>query len=137
MRPTTSLLPGLLILLAASACKNVAPAGTFFASHPPGAHVVIDGKDSGWITPCMIDLDKGDDHSVRIELSGYEPRELQLEPAYRSSFVPWHHGQLGTKPYPRFPLFLDVEGLVVPYRETDALAPSRIFVRLKPQGAVE
>ena len=111
--------------------------GQFTAYTKPWARVFIDGKDTGWITPCMIDLDKGDDHSVRIELDGYQARELELETAYRAAFIPWHHGQLGTKPYPRFPLFLDVEGLLVPYRETDALAPSRIFVRLKPEGAVE
>jgi hypothetical protein len=126
-----------LAALAASGCKNVSPAGTFFASQPPGAHVVIDGKDSGWVTPCMIALDEDDDYSVRIELDGYRTRELALEASTRVAFVPWRYGQLGTKPYPRFPLFLDMGSLVLPYRENDAHSPSRIFVRLEPEGATE
>ncbi len=120
--------------LATTGCLNLTPAGTFFASQPPGAHVVVDGQDSGWITPCMIALDLEDDHAVRIELPGYAPRELRLDPNKRVLCIPWENGQTGLNPYPRFPLFLEWQSLFLPFRQNDMLAPARVFVRLEPLG---
>ena len=45
-------------------------------SSPSGAKVIVDGKDTGWKTPCTInDLGAGS-HRIRIEKAGYRPADL-------------------------------------------------------------
>ena len=36
------------------------PPGVNFSTTPPGAAVILDGTDSGFATPCIIDLDEGE-----------------------------------------------------------------------------
>ena len=49
------LAPALLATL--SACAEIRrDPGVMFASNPSGARVVVDGVDSGFVTPCHLDL---------------------------------------------------------------------------------
>ena len=97
----------LTLTLATAACVNVTPPGVFFATQPPGARVVLNEVDSGFVTPCMIDLDKSRVHEVRLELQGYEPRVFQVQPGGSVILVPWYHAV--TPESIHFPLFATTE----------------------------
>ncbi len=127
----------LLALLALSGCLTTTPPGAFFASEPPGARIWIDGRDSGRVTPCMIDLDVEDDHDVRLELPGYVARELVLERGDRLSFIPWYYGVNSVNVRGRLPIFLPTVDLFLPFRKNEAPSPSRVFVRLRPEEGEE
>jgi hypothetical protein len=124
-----------LVIGTLSGCLDITPAGTLFASDPPGARVLVDGRDSGWVTPCMIDLDEEEAHQVSLELPGYAARTLSLQPARRVHFLTWSYGLNGWNVRGRFPLFLPTADLLLPFRENEALSPARIFVRLRPAEA--
>ncbi|HWY71749.1 MAG TPA: protein kinase [Terriglobales bacterium] len=47
------------------------------SSKPPGATILIDGKDSGQTSPAVIPVKPGKYH-VRLELEGFEPAESDL-----------------------------------------------------------
>ena len=128
------LIPLLLAAGTLSGCIDITPSGTFFASDPPGARILVDGRDSGWVTPCLIDLDEDEPHAVRIELSGFSAREVELGTHRRLHFIPWWYGVNSINIRGRFPLFLPTFDLLMPYRENDALSPARIFVHLRPEG---
>jgi len=116
-------------------CINVSPAGTVFTSEPPGARVLVDGRDSGWVTPCEIALDEDDTHRVTISLAGYGSRELELEPDTDRSVVSWAHAVTGMKNLIHFPLLLPYPDLLFPLRPSHALEPGHVFVRLRPESA--
>jgi len=113
---------------------TLSPPGASFSSEPPGARVLIDGRDSGWVTPCQIALDHDETQRVTIVLEGYAPRDFVLEPETRRSFVTWPLGVNGVKSTVHFPLLLPWEDLFFPLREVDTLTPGRVFVRLRPEA---
>jgi hypothetical protein len=47
-------------------------------SDPEGALVFIDGMYSGKTTPDTVDVQKGDTHTVRFELDGFSPADVQF-----------------------------------------------------------
>jgi hypothetical protein len=116
-------------------CINVSPPGTSFASDPPGARVHIDGRDSGWVTPCLVALDEGEPHVVTLALDGYAPREVVLRPLTRNGVVAWYQAVNGVKSTIRFPLLHPTEDLLLPFRASHALSPGHVFVRLRPTEA--
>ena len=112
-------------------CRSTTPAGTRFDTDPPGARVVIDGEDSGYLTPCRIELDRGDDHEIRFELVGYEPATLSIEPARSTEFVPWTKGNTHESGY-SFPLLLPGRDLLNPVQTDRSFSTERVHVRLAP-----
>lgn len=119
------------VLLLASACLNVTPPGTRFASEPPGARVHVDGRDSGWVTPCQIALDPESRHQVTIALEGYEPRAIELVPELRRGIVSWRQGANAARSTVSFPILLPMGDFLFPLRQSEALAPGSVFVRLR------
>lgn len=128
-------LAALLLALPALGCvRFVAPPGVSFATTPPGAAVLLDGEECGYVTPCLIALDEDDAHAVELVLEGYQPARLRLLPGRDVHFVTWGEGQA----YPidwAFPLFLPSRALFFPMRADDRLYPSRVHVRLRPLEA--
>ncbi len=124
----------LVPLLAGLACRSTTPPGAFLASDPPGALVSIDGKPVDLVTPCTIHLDTGERHRVRLELPGFEGREIVLVPSERRERIPWSDGRLAPNGESLF-LWLSAGELFVPYRTDDSLSPSRVFVRLVPAAS--
>ena len=112
-------------------CISETPASTFFGSDPPGALVYVDGKESGYVTPCNIHLDEGDDYTVRIELPGYAPATFELDSARRVGVIPWTDGAHFESGLTS-PLFLPFFDLLAPIRTNRAHSPNSIFVRLQP-----
>ena len=118
-------------------CLQLSPPGATFTSEPPGARVLIDGADSGFVTPCEIFLKRGETHTVTIALQGYAPRSYVLQPERSYAAVTWPLGINGAKSTVRFPLLLPWGDLIFPFRETDRLTPGRLFVRLRPEDTPE
>ena len=119
--------------LAGAGCINVTPPGVLFATQPPGARVMLDEVDSGFVTPCLIDLDDTQAHEIRLELQGYEPRSFRVLPGHRVMFVPWYHAVSPESLH--FPLFATQKDLFFPFRVDRNLVPGRVHVRLHPLGA--
>lgn len=113
------------------ACRSTAPPGVYFDSRPPGAEVVIDERRTGYVTPCLIALDRDKAFDVRLELAGFRPCELRLVPSDRVERVPWSDGALA--PNGQFaPTALGSEAFFIPYVRSQGHAPGRVFVRLTP-----
>ena len=106
------------------------PAGVSLATTPPGAMVVVDGVDSGFATPCMLDFDTDESHRVELELDGYSTAGLYLMPNRRWFLIPYNDANRAPRVW-RFPLWLPMGEFFLPVRTNTALAPSRIHLRLR------
>jgi hypothetical protein len=70
---------------AASAPPAAASGSLLVDSRPPGARVTVDGRDVG-LTPVTVGTLAPGDHTVRIELAGYQPiaTTARVEPGVRA-----------------------------------------------------
>ena len=125
----------MLLLASLAGCLDVSPPGTTFASDPAGARVLVDGRDSGWVTPCAFALDVDETHVVSFALVGYTPRELLLVPHEHRGVIDWYQGVNGVKSTIRFPILMPPGNFLFPFREVQTLAPGRVFVRLRPDDS--
>lgn len=123
------------VLALAAACVSATPPGSFLSSEPPGARVLIDGQDSGWVTPCHIALDTERVHSVSLELAGFAPYRIELKPSLRYHVVDWALGATGVQSTIHFPIFLPQPDFFAPFRYQRPLQPVRVFARLRPEAA--
>src|SRR5262249_7773782 len=65
------------------------PAAISIESEPPGAHILIDGKDSGKVTPAALDLPPGRVAQVTLDQSGYATHKMTVkapEPGERAVY---------------------------------------------------
>ncbi|MFT5288445.1 MAG: hypothetical protein ACI8QS_001038 [Planctomycetota bacterium] len=133
LRPRSGLRKGLLLglLCLTPACISETPPGTYLDSEPPGALLFVDGKESGYVTPCKLHLDEGEDHVIRLEYPGYYPASIELLQDKTIKVISW---KLGTNKSTGFAsgFILPFWNLVAPIRTNDALSPGRIFARLVP-----
>lgn len=92
-------------------------------SDPAGAQVYVDDKPRGK-APVTVPMERDSQHTVRLELAGYETTQAVLKPGPN----PWLFGNL---------IVGGIVGVVVDgvtqswYR----LYPGDVVVRLRPQGA--
>ena len=129
-----ALAAGLFALaLGTSGCQIFAATAVSFFSEPPGARVIVDRKDSGFVTPCRITLPR-DPHKVELELPGYAPSVIELTPETVTETVYWRDMALTPRTW-KFPLWLDLEGTFAPVTVHKTLAPGRVFVRLERAAA--
>jgi len=131
LRPASRSLP-LLLLASLAGCLDVSPPGTAFASDPAGARVLVDGRDSGWVTPCQFALDVEKNHVVSFALVGYTPREVLLVPDGHQQVIDWYQAVNGVRSTIHFPLLMPTTDFLFPLRDVQTLAPGRVFVRLRP-----
>jgi hypothetical protein len=115
--------------VALGACVNVTPPGILVASSPAGARILVDGVDSGFVTPANLAVDD-DDHWVELQLEGYAATALLLKAGSRLTVIPWSEGTVQPKSW-AFPLFLPAGDLLLPYRTDDSPLPSRVHVYLR------
>jgi hypothetical protein len=139
MRPPHSRLRRLLALaplvLAVAGCVQLTtPPGVVLASSPPGARVLVDGRDAGFVTPCRIAIGNWSDHEVVLSLPGYVPVEIRFETETDAYVVPWRDMRLAEHGEVSFPLFWPLEDFVAPVKVDNALSPARVFVRLAPEA---
>ena len=98
-------------------------------SEPPGATVRINGEDSGFATPCVLDLRGITVETVDLELAGYRTERRELRDGSWSRVKLWNEMSIGTQTW-RFPLFLPTRHLLLPIEGSDGETPPRIHVRL-------
>lgn len=106
------------------------PAGVNLSTTPAGAAVVIDGVDSGFATPCIIDLDEDDAYRIEFELDGYQTAGLYVTPDRRWFLIPYVDTTRAARVF-RFPLWMPFGEFWLPVRTNTALSPSRIHLRLR------
>jgi len=118
-------LPALLLALAA--CRTPSP--VHFSSSPPGASVLVDGQDTGFVTPCLIDLADGPTRRVQFQLPGYRTEVRTLTHESRSELVQWSEASSSYKNW-NFPLWLGAEDFFLPRKDLSGESPARLYVRL-------
>lgn len=80
MKKVTAMAVVIIYALFLSACSTVLNTTTQdveIKSTPPNGKITIDGKKFG-ITPQKVNLERGVNHVVKIELDGFEAYETQL-----------------------------------------------------------
>ncbi len=120
------------LLAALSGCLSETPPGAFFATTPPGARVRVDGRDTGFVTPCEIDLAGEGRVRVDLELQGYAPARVVLAERSDTTVVGWSHGVAAPIGGLHFAPFLGAPDLFLPFRPDHGHHPQRVHVRLRP-----
>lgn len=137
-RPTAVLLLPLLGLLAlATSCRSVGRP-VHLSSSPAGANILIDGRDSGFVTPVTLDLSTPREvggpipapREIEFRLAGYEPASRTLAVKDTEHLIYWSDSTVFYLTG-RFPLWLNWEDLLFPKVTQTGEWPSRIFVRLR------
>lgn len=128
--------PARLLLLAlalalAPACA--APRPVHFSSEPPGARVIVDGTDSGFVTPCMLELANHPSRRIDFVLPGFETATRQLGLKRRGELVYWRDSSVHYRTW-NFPLWLSSEDFFIFYKRQGGEFPSRIFVRMRREA---
>lgn len=117
-----------LLLCGLAACRNTPP--VYFSSSPPGAILVVDGQETGFVTPCAVDLEDVDSRTVEFRLNGFEPAVRVLRYQERADLVYWTEASGDLKTW-NFPLWLGSRDFFLPKKNLSGESPSRIYVRLR------
>ena len=120
---------------AVTAVANAFPhsRGVMIASHPAGARVLINGRDSGFATPCCLALD-AEKQRIDLVLDGYQTASRIVTDDNRTYLIYWNEAYLGPNSY-HAAIFLNFYDFWVPVRFEETYAPERLFVRMR-QNAV-
>jgi hypothetical protein len=125
------LLPPLGLALLAGGCSLFDHSTKVtLASDPPGARVLFDEKDSGFVTPCVLELDPDERTRVALDLPGYEVARRLLVPERGAKLILWSDMFLRAGVW-RFPIWLNMHDMFEPVVVDKRYSPSRIFVRLE------
>ena len=105
------------------------PKGIAVSSTPPGATVKIADKDTGFVTPCVIDLDPDDDTRVDIELKGYMTETRYVSSDHEVYAILWREMSVGFDNWDFWP-FVNFRDFFVPVKVSERVYPARIYVKL-------
>lgn len=100
------------------------------ASDPPGARVLIDERDTGFVTPCVLELDPEERTHMSLELPGYEKARRSLVPERDAYVMLWRDMYLNPRTW-YAPIWLNFGDFFEPIKVDKRYSPSRIFVRLE------
>jgi len=129
--PSSLVLALLCLVQLSSACvSDTSMPGVRLSTSPPGARVYIDEIDSGFITPCAIDLGQEDAHVVRFEIPGYEPAARTLVPGERRLLATWAESHRWPRTF-GVPLFLNFKAFWFPVDRDRSLQSPRVHVNLR------
>jgi hypothetical protein len=120
---------GAALLLAVSCAAIDQRPGVMFSSRPSGARVLVDGVDSGFVTPCYLDLVRVE-HSVDLVLDGYIPTRVAIDPRGETWLIHYNEAWLDYNTW-RFPLWLNFWDAVTPIKIERGYSPERVFVAMK------
>jgi hypothetical protein len=121
----------LILILVLVSCQSTSRfTGLSVSSDPPGAHVYINGQDTGFVTPCLLDTADADATELRLDLEGYAPARRSLTRVGRTRIIFWNEMLASWNTW-HFPLFLNYEDFFAPVKHSEVPWPARIFVRLE------
>ena len=120
---------GLAALAAGCHVFGHSDVGVSFFTEPPGARVIIDKHDSGFVTPCRMTLE-ADKHRVELAMAGYKTANVTLVGSKHTEILYWRDMTVRPETW-RLPLWLDLEDSVEPVKFRQSLAPGHVFVRLQ------
>ena len=64
-----------------TSCSLLAPDRAIaLSTSPPGATVSVDGRNIGFVTPCMIQFDVDEDVRIDLSVAGFRPETRFLTP---------------------------------------------------------
>lgn len=106
------------------------PKGIVVSSDPPGASVLIAQKDTGFVTPCVLDVDPDDDERLDIVLPGYMAETRFISPDWEVYAILYREMSVGFEAWD-FPLFLNFRDFFVPVKVRHRISPGRIHVKLE------
>jgi hypothetical protein len=118
-----------LLAFAAGCVLFQHPQGISVSSDPPGATVLIGGHDTGFVTPCVLDVDPSDDTRVDIVLQGHETETRYISTDHEIYVILWREMSVGFDTWD-FPLFLNFRDFFVPIKFHERVTPGRIHVKL-------
>lgn len=127
---TLRLIATSLLLASAASCVSLEkPPGVVIASNPPGARVLVDGEDTGFVTPCNLGLPH-DAAAIDLVLPGYQVAQVRVEPSSQTYILPWRDGMAGYNTW-HFWLWLNAVDFIAPVKYVKRLSPGRIYVPLR------
>lgn len=101
-----------------------------FATFPSGAHVHIDGRNTGFVTPITLDLPDTDTSQLELILPGYQTAVRTLVLTEGREVIPYSDATVFYLTW-RLPLFLAADAFFRPIRKHKVEQPERVFVRLE------
>lgn len=128
-------MPKLLVALVVClvSCQATTKPAVHFSSSPPGAAVHLDGVDSGFVTPCLLDLPEVESRQVEFVLPGYVTETRLLRDSKQKELVFWDES-IGNIATWKFPLFLPSRDFFFPRKAREIDSPGRVFVRLEREA---
>lgn len=98
---------------------------------PPGAHVFLDGHDTGETTPHAFRIagNFGSDHELELRRVGYRPEKRRLYQHTDLYTSRWIDGG-GPPELPAMPLWWTGGDFVFPFGVRGAIVPGELFVKL-------
>ncbi len=123
-------IPLALLAAGAASCVEIRRVpGVMLATTPPGARVMVDGVDSGFVTPCHLDLSRSR-HDLDLVLEGYKPVSVAIEEGGQTTLVFWDEAWIYPNTW-RFPLWLNARDGFFPVKVEHSYSPARIYAPLK------
>src|SRR5262245_32287386 len=142
----------LLLTLGCASCTFFSSSHrVMVASDPPGAHILLDGVDTGVTTPHVLDLARvpelaardpqsvplgfdpagifAPDHVIELRRPGYRPERRGLYQYTNCYTSRWIDGA-AAPPTPPLPLFWTTGDFVFPFGVHSAIVPGDLYVKL-------
>lgn len=124
-----TLLSTLALCAATGSCLELRDSnGVMFATTPPGARVVVDGADSGYVTPCHVALPPAS-HDIDLVLDGYLPASVHVDEGGETWLILWDEAWMNEQTW-RFPLWLNARDGLFPLKKDITFNPARVYVAL-------
>lgn len=122
----------LLPLLLAGACVSwSSDEYLLVSSDPPGAHITVDGRDTGQTTPARLAIggNFGADHDVQVTKKGYRTATRLVYQRTEGYTSKWIDGAYDVVMFP-LPLFWTTGDILLPFAVRGALVPHELHVKL-------
>lgn len=131
MRPIATAAAVVLSALASGCTWFKQNREVLITSEPPGAHIFIDGHDTGATTPRAFDIagNFGSDHELELRRKGYRPERRHLYQHTNFYGSQWLGGG-GPPELPALPLWWTGGDMVFPFGVRGAIVPGEVYVRL-------
>jgi uncharacterized protein YceK len=119
---------GVIALSACSTVLNTTTQDVELKTTPPNAKIMVDGKKFG-TSPQVVNIDRGSNHVVKVELDGYETYETQL--TRKISFWFWGNALNGFIPGMIIDMFTGAMYNLLPEKIEIELIPAKVEIPVK------